>query len=155
MNSLESKAKKAVELLRLRMDMGTVNEAMDLLETEVQHLKTVVKNWIDPKKPKVKGQTYLKTRCLGKTKKSSNLKYVSYKQLKIDSFFKKPKGRKLCISSDDSEEFLDKIQALGDQSESILPGAREEGDDLAGIRPVSASPLTTDSELVNGSHEVI
>ena len=152
-NSLENKAKKAIELLRLRMDMGTVTEATDLLDTEVQHLKTVVKNWMDPKKPKVKGQLFLKTRRLGKTKKSSETKLKCFRQLKI-TLFQKPKGRKLCISSDESEDLLEKVQALGDQSESVLPGARSDADVLLGCRPVSDSPLTTDSEAANGAHEV-
>lgn len=148
-NSLETKAKKAIEMLRIRMDMDTVTQAMDLLDTETQHFTSVVKNWEGSKKPKVRGQTRLKTRCLGKTKKSSVSRKISFTQLKIDSIFKKPKTRKLCISSDESEELLQKIQALGEQ-DSKLPEPRDDDVELAGVEPLGDSPLTTDSEVTNG-----
>ena len=131
------------------MNSNTVGEAMDLLKTEVQHFENVVKTWEESKQPKVRGQTYLKTRCLGKTKKSSCTRKIHFKQLKIENFLQKQKKRKLCISSNSSEELLERVQALGDQSS--LPGVRAEQQDLVGIEPLSDSSLTTDSEATNGN----
>ena len=134
------------------MDMDTVTEATDLLELEIQHLKTVVKKWVEPRKQKVKGQLLLRTRCLGKTKKSREFKKNSFRQLKIENFLQKPKTRKLCISSD-SEDLMDKVQALGD-SESALPEPRADVGGIDGVEPISDSPLTSDTEVTNEEAKV-
>ena len=151
-SSLEKKSAKAIELLKLRADIETVNEATDLLQTELNHFNFVVKNWEIRAKSAVRTQTVLKFRVIGRTKKSKSQELKKFSQRKIHSYFeaskasKKQVRRKLTISSDESD-VQERIQALGDpETEISMPTNARQGDDLEGVRPVSESPLTSDSE---------
>ena len=152
-SSLEKKSAKAIELLKLRSDVATVKEATDLLQTELNHFNFVVNNWEIKKKSAVRGQKLLQFRIIGKTKKSKSQKLKKFSQPKIHMFFeaekakKKQVRRKLTISSDESD-FQDKVLALGDPVvETVVETQARQGDELAGIAPVSDSPLTSDSEM--------
>ena len=77
-----------------------VSQAINLIESETGHLAKVVRSF--GKNPKVRGQTRLNFRRLGKTKKSKISPKRKWKQLKIIDIFQKPKTtkRKFTISSD-------------------------------------------------------
>ena len=147
-SSLERGTKQAFQIMRARADMDSFEEASNLIMSEIRHMERVVKAW-NQQALKVRGQTKLKSRCLGKTKKSRTVIMPKYKQKLIPEFFKVPKkksNRNLCISSDESDTTLGKIQALGDpEDDSVLPGVRQ----LPAEEPnvPAESPLTTDSEL--------